>query len=50
MIMARRGGATGFGVCTGTTSRVQWKRQPPNRRPDHVLEGVGQLLTKRFVR
>ncbi|MEY2855324.1 MAG: hypothetical protein RL030_2456 [Pseudomonadota bacterium] len=50
MIMARRGGATGFGVCTGTTSRAQWKRQPLSRRPNHVLEGVGDLLTKRFVR
>jgi ribonucleotide monophosphatase NagD (HAD superfamily) len=50
MIMARRGGATGFGVCTGTTSRAQWAQQPLNRRPMHVLEGVGELLTKGFVR
>jgi 4-nitrophenyl phosphatase len=50
MIMARRGGATGFGVCTGTTSRAQWARQPLNRRPRHVLEGVGDLLKKGFVR
>ena len=50
MIMARRGKATGFGVCTGTTSRAQWAKQPPNRRPHHVLANVGQLLTKRFVR
>jgi 4-nitrophenyl phosphatase len=44
MIMARRGGAPGFAVCTGTTSRVQWARQPPARRPHHVLRNVGELL------
>ena len=44
MIMARRGGATGFGVCTGTTSRAQWAKQPLNRRPHRVLENVGELL------
>jgi HAD superfamily hydrolase (TIGR01450 family) len=44
MIMARRGGATGFGVCTGTTSHAQWSRQPLVRRPHHVLENVGELL------
>src|SRR5690606_41606472 len=44
MIMARRGGATGFGVCTGTTSRAQWRRQPVARRPHHVLENVGDLF------
>lgn len=44
MIMARRGGATGFAVCTGTTSRAQWRRQPLARRPHHLLEGVGDLL------
>lgn len=46
MIMARRGGATGFGVCTGTTSRTQWRRQPVARRPNHVLENVGELLAR----
>lgn len=50
MIMARRGGATGFGVCTGTTRREQWAKQPLARRPKYVLEGVGELLTKGFVR
>jgi 4-nitrophenyl phosphatase len=44
MIMARRGGATGFAVCTGTTSRAQWAKQPPGRRPHHVLRNVGELL------
>jgi 4-nitrophenyl phosphatase len=47
MIMARRGGATGFGVCTGTTSRAQWAKQPLNRRPHRVLENVGALLAIR---
>lgn len=49
MIMARRGGATGFGVCTGTTSREQWAKQPLNRRPNHVLEKVGDLLEKGWI-
>jgi 4-nitrophenyl phosphatase len=44
MIMARRGGATGFGVCTGTTTRSQWAAQPRSRRPHHVLQNVGELL------
>lgn len=44
MIMARRGGATGIAVCTGTTTRAQWRRQPPDRRPHRVLETVGDLL------
>jgi 4-nitrophenyl phosphatase len=44
MIMARKGGATGFGVCTGTTSREEWARQPKNRRPHRVLKNVGELL------
>jgi 4-nitrophenyl phosphatase len=44
MIMARRGGATGFGVCSGTTSRAQWAKQAVSRRPHKVLEGVGELL------
>jgi 4-nitrophenyl phosphatase len=44
MQMARRGKATGIGVCTGTTKREQWKKQPPNKRPHHVIEGVFELL------
>jgi 4-nitrophenyl phosphatase len=49
MQMARRGGATGFGVCTGTTSRAQWVKQPLNKRPHHVLEGVGELIERGWV-
>jgi 4-nitrophenyl phosphatase len=44
MQMARRGGATGIGVCTGTTSRQQWAKQPLARRPHRIIENVGQLL------
>lgn len=50
MIMAQRGGATGFAVCTGTTSRAQWMKQPPGRRPHHVLRNVGELLRSRSGR
>lgn len=49
MQMARRGKATGFGVCTGTTSRAEWKKQPAGRRPHHVIEGVFELLERGWV-
>jgi len=49
MQMARRGKATGFGVCTGTTSRAEWKQQPLNRRPHHVIEGVYELLERGWL-
>lgn len=45
MIMARRGGATGFGVTTGMTSARGWAKQPLNRRPHRVLRDVRELLT-----
>ncbi len=44
MIMARRGGAPGFGVTTGFTKAEDWAAQPPIRRPHRVLRGVGDLL------
>ena len=47
--MARRGKATGFGVCTGTTSRAQWVKQPLNRRPHHIIDGVDALLKKGWI-
>lgn len=50
IIMARRGGATGFGVCTGTTSREQWRRQPLARRPHHIIDNVGELLSRPELR
>jgi HAD superfamily hydrolase (TIGR01450 family) len=44
MIMARRGGATGFGVTTGTTSAEDWAAQPRGRRPHRVLRELGEIL------
>ena len=49
MQMARRGKATGFGVCTGTTNRASWAKQPLNKRPHHVIEGVGELIERGWV-
>lgn len=49
MQMARRGKATGIGVCTGTTSRAQWAKTPANKRPHHVIEGVFELLEKGWL-
>jgi len=43
--MARKGGATGFGVATGLVSLEQWAAQPPARRPHRALRNVGELLT-----
>lgn len=44
MIMARRGGAVGFGVTTGITKAPDWAKQPPGRRPHRVLRSLGELL------
>ncbi|MCP5145887.1 MAG: HAD hydrolase-like protein [Gammaproteobacteria bacterium] len=44
MIMARRGGAAGFGVTTGFNKLADWSAQPQSRRPHRVLENVGELL------
>ena len=45
IIMARRGGATAYGVTTGTTSAEEWARQPELRTPHRLLSGVAELLT-----
>lgn len=42
--MAVGGGAIGVGVTSGTTSREQWAAQAPERRPDLVIDSVGELL------
>ena len=42
--MAVAGGAVGVGVTSGTTSREQWAAQGTERRPDFVIENVGELL------
>ncbi len=44
ILMARRGGATGFAVTTGVMGREEWERQTGLRRPDQVLRHLGDLL------
>lgn len=44
ILMARRGGAVGYGVTTGYHKKADWAAQPPNRRPHVLLTGVGDLL------
>ncbi|MCB8914186.1 HAD-IIA family hydrolase [Rhodococcus rhodochrous] len=42
--MARRGGALGALVTTGTHSAADAKQAPPEHQPDLVLSGLGELL------
>ena len=44
IIMARRGGATAFGVCTGVMKSVDWAREIGNRRPHKILKEIGEVL------
>lgn len=44
IIMARRGGATAFGVTTGVMTHEDWGREIGNRRPHHVLTQIRELL------
>ncbi len=44
-IMARRGGATMFGVTTGTTTEAEWLAQPLTRRPHRILADLRDVLT-----
>jgi 4-nitrophenyl phosphatase len=44
ILMARRGGATGLAVTTGTTRREEWQKQPRSRRPDAILTELRELL------
>jgi HAD superfamily hydrolase (TIGR01450 family) len=44
VVMARRLGATAFGVTTGVTSAEDWARQKGKRRPHRVLAGIDRLL------
>jgi 4-nitrophenyl phosphatase len=44
IIMARRGGATAFGVTTGVTTAEDWDRQSGDRRPHRVLTQIRDLL------
>ncbi len=45
MIMARRGGAVGFGVTTGITNARDWAKQPFSRSPRRVLHHLTDLLS-----
>ena len=44
MIMARRGGAVGFGVSTGIAKAPDWAKQRAGRRPHRVLRSLSELL------
>jgi HAD superfamily hydrolase (TIGR01450 family) len=44
MIMARRGGAMGFGVTTGFTTAKDWAAQPLARRPHRVVRDLDEIL------
>jgi 4-nitrophenyl phosphatase len=50
MIMARRGGAVGFGVSTGISKVSDWAKQPAGRRPHCVLRSLGELLAVPGIR
>ena len=45
IVMARRGGATAFGVTTGMTRIEDWARQPESHRPHRVLKDIRDILT-----
>lgn len=45
IIMARRGGATAFGVTTGVTTLADWARESGKRQPHRVLRQLSDLLT-----
>jgi 4-nitrophenyl phosphatase len=49
-IMARRGGAVGFGVTTGITKASDWAKQPLSRKPHRVLRSLGELLQAPEIR
>ncbi|MEJ0036086.1 MAG: HAD family hydrolase [Gammaproteobacteria bacterium] len=44
IIMARKGGATAFGVTTGVMTAEDWERESGARRPHRVLTRLGELL------
>jgi HAD superfamily hydrolase (TIGR01450 family) len=45
IIMARRGGATAFGVTTGVMTADDWALETGKRRPHRVLAQIRELLT-----
>jgi 4-nitrophenyl phosphatase len=44
IIMARRGGATAFGVTTGVMKQDDWERESGKRRPHYVLNDLRELM------
>jgi 4-nitrophenyl phosphatase len=50
MIMARRGGAVGFGVSTGISKALDWAKQRAGRRPHRVLGSLSELLAVPGIR
>ena len=49
IIMARRGGATAFGVTTGVMKPEDWERESGKRRPHYVLNDLRELLSNGAV-
>jgi 4-nitrophenyl phosphatase len=49
IIMARKGGATAFGVTTGVMTREDWARETGKRQPHHVLTQISELLTNGVI-
>lgn len=49
-VMARRLGATAFGVTTGVTDARGWARERGLRRPHRVLDDIGELLRLDILR
>ncbi len=45
IIMARKGGATAFGVTTGVMTAADWERESGARRPHRVLKQIRDLLS-----
>jgi 4-nitrophenyl phosphatase len=50
IIMARRGGATAFGVTTGVMTEADWLRESGKRRPHRILNDIRELLTNGAIR
>lgn len=46
IVMARKGGATAFGVTTGVMTAEDWERESGQRRPHRVLARLGDLLAR----
>ena len=44
MQMARESGAIGIAVSSGSTSAREWAQQPPERKPDVVIDSIADLV------